>query len=231
MSEEDGTREKLKASAMRLFSLHGIFSVSVRDIIADAGAKNSASVHYYFRTKDDLIQELVIDAARRSDRARKAELDRLEKSGKTLSVEDIIRVIAEVETIGTGDPDQTTKPPIGFGHMRFVAAMQLNHRKKFMETIDNRWNSSYKRCIRHIRALLPHIPKAILNQRLVFLYLFLNASLATREAAFEVNPTGGSLWGHPEAIENLIHVLAASVIADYPGTSSLELVDETVAAG
>src|ERR1700749_4817987 len=36
-----------------------------------AGAKNSASLHYYFGTKDVLILELVVDAGKRSDCARR----------------------------------------------------------------------------------------------------------------------------------------------------------------
>src|ERR1700722_17011377 len=75
--EEDGTRERLKSAAIRLFSIHGIDGVSVRDIVTEAGAKNGASLHYYFRTKDDLIRELVVYAAQRSDRARNVRLDRL----------------------------------------------------------------------------------------------------------------------------------------------------------
>ena len=209
--EEDGTRKNLKAAAMRLFSLHGIDGVSTRHIITDAGARNTASLHYYFGSKDDLIRELVDDAGRRSDRARGAALDRLEASVVVPTVEDIVRVIVTVETIGTGDPEQSAEPPIGFGHMRFVSAMQLNYRDKFMATIGDRWDGSYIRCVRHIKALLTLIPEAVLNQRLVYFYVFLNASLATREAAFMVDQKGGTLWGEPGALDNLIEVLSSGL--------------------
>jgi AcrR family transcriptional regulator len=219
MADEDGTREKLKTAAMRLFSRHGIFGVSVRDIVTEAGAKNSASVHYYFRTKDELIDELVLDAARRSDRARNAELTRLERAGQLMTVRDIARIIIEVETIGTGDAEQIQNPPIGFGHMRFVSAMQLNHRDRFIQTIGDQWNSSYIRCIDHIRALVRNVPADILNQRLVLMYIFLGATLAAREAAFETSPTGGALWGHPEALRNLIDVITAGLIVEDHNTA------------
>ena len=144
-------------------------------------------------------------------RARTAVLDRLERAGRALDIEDIVRVMIEVETIGTGDPEQISSPPIGFGHMRFVAAMQLNYRDKFMATIGDRWDTSYLRCVRHIKALLPGVPEATLNQRLVYFYVFVNASLATREAAFMVDRRGGNLWGDARALENLIEVLAAGL--------------------
>jgi AcrR family transcriptional regulator len=213
MGDEDNTRERLKASAMRLFSEHGIDGVSVRNIMAAAGARNSASVHYYFRTKDDLIHELVVDAARRSDRARTARLETLTALGRPLSVEDIVRAILEAESVGTGDPEQISEPPIGFGHMRFVAAMQMNHREMFMTAVDGRWNGSYLRCLDLIRQALPDVPADVLNQRLVFMFLFINASLSAREAAFVANPSGGVLWGRPDALDNLVNVISAGIMA------------------
>jgi AcrR family transcriptional regulator len=213
-AEEDGTRERLKTAAIRLFSLHGIDGVSVRNIVTEAGAKNGASLHYYFRTKDDLIRELVVDAAERSDRARNVRLDLLETQGGPRSAEDILRLIIEVETVDASDPDQRGTPPIGFGHMRFVFAMQFNHRKMFLDAIGDRWNKSYLRCIKHLKRLMAHVPAAILNQRLVFMNLFVNSSLAAREAAFEGDPSGGKLWGQEEALENLISTIARGLKAD-----------------
>jgi AcrR family transcriptional regulator len=214
LAEEDGTRERLKSAAMRLFSMHGIDGVSVRDIVTEAGARNGASLHYYFRTKDDLIRELVVDAAKRSDRARNARLDRLEAEGGPKSVKDILRLVVEVETTDRSDPDQSNLVPIGFGHMRFVVAMQFNHRKMFLDTIGERWNKSYLRCIDHLKRLLSHLRAPILNQRLVFMFLFINAGLAARETAFDSGSTGGKLWGHSEALENLINTIALGLEAD-----------------
>ena len=200
-AEEDGTRDRLKSAAMRLFAIHGIDGVTVRHIVAEAGARNGASLHYYFRTKDDLIRELVVDAAKRSDRARNIRLDRLEAEGGPKTIADILRIIIEVETIDKSDPDQCGPLPIGFGHMRFVVAMQFNHRKMFLDAIGDRWNRSYLRCIKHLRRLMSPIPPSIVNQRLVFMDLFLNAALAAREVAFEGDPAGGKLWARPEALE------------------------------
>lgn len=216
--EEDGTRERLKSAAIRLFSIHGIDGVSVRDIVTEAGARNGASLHYYFRTKNDLIRELVVDAAKRSDRARNARLDLLEVEGGPRSVEDILRIIVEVETIDSNDPEQVGPLPIGFGHMRFVVAMQFNHRKMFLDAIGDRWNKSYLRCIKHLKRLMSHIPATIVNQRLVFMFLFINATLSAREAAFESNPSGGRLWGQPDALENLIKTIALGLEAEWPSS-------------
>jgi AcrR family transcriptional regulator len=212
--EEDGTRERLKSAAMRLFAIHGIDGVTVRDIVAEAGARNGASLHYYFRTKDDLVRELVLDAAKRSDRARNIRLDLLEAEGGPKSIADVLRIIIEVETIDKS-ADQCGPLPIGFGHMRFVVAMQFNHRKMFLDAIGDRWNKSYLRCIKHLRRLMSPLPTSIVNQRLVFMALFLNTTLAAREAAFEGDPAGGKLWARPEALENLVITIAHGLEAPW----------------
>src|SRR5438552_494858 len=39
----------------RLFALHGVDGVSLRQIAAEAGSSNNSAVHYYFGSKDGLI--------------------------------------------------------------------------------------------------------------------------------------------------------------------------------
>lgn len=212
ISEDDGTRERLKATAMRLFAQHGIDGVSIRSILTGAGVKNSAGIHYYFRTKDDLIRELVVDALRRTRRARHAALDALEMRKTGIGVRDIVDVIVRVETTGTGDAEQIAEPPIGFGHMRFISAMQLNHRDKFMAAVGDEGDPSFQRCIDHIVRALPTLPRAVLNQRIAFFYQFAQASLSAREAAFIASSSGGRLWGQADALDNLIDSLTASLI-------------------
>tara|TARA_R100000935_G_C2840915_1_gene170928 strand:+ start:5426 stop:6100 length:675 start_codon:yes stop_codon:yes gene_type:complete len=213
MTQDDNTREKLKLAAMRLFSLYGVSAVSVRDIMKEAGTRNSASLHYYFGTKDELIDELVVDSARRSDTARHAKLDRLEAMGLPISVEHVVRVIVEVETTGGEYSDQADLP-IGFGHMRFVSVMQLSHREQFLNAIGDRWNGSYLRCLDLIRRNLNGIRKDILDQRLIYMFIFINSTLASREAAFVSDQSGGPLWGHPLALKNLIGVITAGLEAE-----------------
>jgi AcrR family transcriptional regulator len=46
---------RLVLAAERLFALHGIDGVSLRQVAADAGSANNSAVHYYFGSKDGLI--------------------------------------------------------------------------------------------------------------------------------------------------------------------------------
>ncbi|MCC6000587.1 MAG: TetR/AcrR family transcriptional regulator [Pararhodobacter sp.] len=209
MNAEDDTPARLKGAAIELFSRHGIDGVPVRAILQAALVRNSAGIHYYFRTKDDLIRELVKDALTRTRRARNAALDQLEASGQPITPHDIVRIIVHVETVGTGDPEQRSDLPIGFGHMRFISVMQLNHRDMFLDAVRQEGDNSFQRCLEHIARALPDIPRRELNQRMIFFFQFAQAAVSMREAAFVADPSGGKLWGAPDALDNLIQALTA----------------------
>lgn len=74
------TDQRLILAAERLFAERGIDAVSLRSVMAEAGA-NVASVHYHFGSKDALVEALI---SRRSEQlhTRRAELlDAVEASG------------------------------------------------------------------------------------------------------------------------------------------------------
>lgn len=207
----DPTHNKLKAAAQKLFSARGIDGVSVRDIVAEAGLKNGASLHYYFGSKEGLLRELVIDGARKSDTARRHALEKMEAAGGPSSIADVVRLMIAVETGNHEEPD--VDPTIGYGHMRFVVALQINHRHLLSEALDGVQNTGYLRCLAHIRRMLPSLPSQTVNQRLIFMYIMLTTTLAVREAAFEADASGGRLWSAPDAIENLVFSITGMLTA------------------
>src|SRR5690606_29583357 len=89
----DIAREAIKRAAQRLFAARGVDAVSVRDILAAAGQRNGASLHYYFGSKDDLVAQLVIDGARLIDDRRNARLDALEAAGGPRSLGEVMEVL------------------------------------------------------------------------------------------------------------------------------------------
>jgi len=203
----DPTPDKLKFAAIELFSRRGIDGVSVRDIVSAAGVRNGGSLHYYFGSKEGLIRELIIDSAKRSDAMRHRRLSELEAQGGPKSIAEVARIIVEVET--AGGEEGSVAPPTGFGHMRFIMALQINHRRLFQQALEGDWNASYLRCLEHFRQLLPEVPPAILRQRFVFMYLYLVTILAARESAFDASRHGGSLWSKDFALDNMIDTLCA----------------------
>ena len=78
-SEE--TRNQIKAAAQMLFARHGIDAVTVQQIVDAAGQRNNAALYYHFRTKEELIRQIVVDGAAVLDARRHQMLDDLEKRG------------------------------------------------------------------------------------------------------------------------------------------------------
>lgn len=209
-SPRDPTRERLKEAALRLFSERGIDGVSVRDIVAAAGARNGASLHYYFGTKEALIRELVVDGARRIDTRRNAALDALESRGASPTLAQVARILVETSIEPEGADARPDKPSAGY--LRFIGALQANHRSLFMDALENRWNSGYLRCLRHLARLLP-LPATLLNQRLIFMSLYLGATLAAREAAADQPGASSKLWKTRWALDNLVDSLCGMLSA------------------
>ncbi|WP_280400315.1 TetR/AcrR family transcriptional regulator [Nocardia carnea] len=96
------TDQRLVLAAERLFAERGIDAVSLRSVMAEAGA-NVASVHYHFGSKDALVEALI---SRRSEQlhARRAELlDAVEESGTPDAralAEAFVRPVGELAAAG-----------------------------------------------------------------------------------------------------------------------------------
>lgn len=201
----DPTRERLKSAAQRLFAERGIDGVSIRDIVSAAGARNGASIHYYFRTKEALIRELIVEGARRIDERRNAALDALEGRGAALTVHEVARLLIETSIEPEGS-DRGGAAPSG-SYLRFIATLQSSHRALFLDALERRWNSGYLRCLRHLERLLAPMPTHLLNQRLIFMSLYLGSTLSAREAAIEQPAASNKLWRTPWALDNLVDSL------------------------
>jgi AcrR family transcriptional regulator len=86
------TRERILATAERLFSERGIEGVSVRTILAEAGA-NVALAHRHFGGRDGLIDEVLRRAVGPLNERRLLLLDEVEARGDRASVEDVLRAL------------------------------------------------------------------------------------------------------------------------------------------
>lgn len=76
MAAEDGTRERIKAVALGLFAQQGYSASSLREIAEGMGF-TKAALYYHFRTKDDLLSELMAPLLDDAD----ALLDAAERDG------------------------------------------------------------------------------------------------------------------------------------------------------
>lgn len=203
----DATRDHIKLAARRLFALRGIHGVTTREIVAATGQKNGGSLHYYFRTKEALVRELIVDGAKLIDDRRNALLDALEVNGGPQTVRKVLEVLVWPSTnLGEADGEEDT-------YIRFISNLGLQERALLNDALAGRWNSGYQRCLGHLRRIVTGVPGAILQQRLVFLSLSLRAIMAAREAALDHRRKHQRFWTAPETMENLLDSLEAMVTA------------------
>jgi len=190
-SKGDETRERIKLSARELFSEFGPDKVTIRDIAKAAGQKNGGSVNYYFRSKDDLILEILEDVASDVDAYRSVLLDELERSGQPITVRELLKILS-AERPGAGAP------------VRLLISLTL-HRRDLMHTaVPGRWDKAYQRCVRHLRQLIPTYPDQVLRQRLYFLIPYLWTFLATRAPTESRARFWSDFWAEPSALETLL---------------------------
>jgi AcrR family transcriptional regulator len=109
-SDSESSREKLIASAERLFADRGFDGVSVRDI-ANAARVNSALVGYYFRGKEGLLSEVYTRHCEPMKRERARLLEEYSKTAKGPTLEQVIEAFVrpslEVTTDKNGRTDFT----------------------------------------------------------------------------------------------------------------------------
>ncbi|MFM2370815.1 MAG: hypothetical protein RIS85_537 [Pseudomonadota bacterium] len=194
--------ETIKEAALRLFAERGIDGVTVRQIAEAAGQKNHAAVGYHFGSKDDLVRAVIVHGARLIDDLRCVMLDEAEAAGTLNTVTDAVRLLVRSSLL-------PASPPWSDCYNRFVVVLQLANRALFMDALEGRWNAGYLRCLDHIRRLMPDVPPAVMNQRLLFMGAALGGVLASRERELADISRPHPTWGDPETLDHAIRALSA----------------------
>lgn len=194
----------IKAAALKLFAERGIDGVTVRQIAEAAGQKNHAAVGYYFRSKEELVRELIVDGAKFIDDQRNAWLDKAETAGGPFTVLEVVEGL--VRTSLNPHP-----PAEGECYNRFVVLLGLTHRALFMDALEGRWNRGYLRSLDHIRRLMPDVPAIGMNQRLLFMGAALGGILAGRERELADQSRPHPMWNSPSILPEIARSLAAMI--------------------
>lgn len=209
----DVTSERIRRASRKLFARRGVNGVSVREVVAEAGARNNGSIHYYFGSKDALVRELVMEGARAIDDYRRAALDELERRGGSLDVRAIVAIL--VDSIAS-DADERLE-----GYARFLAGVRLNQRHLANNPLEGRSSAGSRRCYAHLRQLLPGFSDAILLQRFHTALGYIVAALAEREMALDLAAQPGAAaellenaawWRSRMAIDDVIDTAMALLV-------------------
>lgn len=206
LTRGDTTRGELKRAARRLFAERGIAAVGMRDILDAAGQRNAAAVHYYFGGKDELLRELVIDGARTIEATRLAMIEAAEAKPGGATLDDVVRAMV-VSSI-----DQPGELGEGETYLRFIGHLQAERRALFAEAAQSE-SPSYTRCHDHIRRLFAAQPPGVVNQRLLFAGLAMQAILEAREAALDGADAGAHpYWTREGALDAIVDAVKAILL-------------------
>ena len=198
------TRDQIKMAAQMLFARHGVDAVTVQQIVDAAGQRNNAALYYHFRTKEELIRQMVVDGAAVLDARRREMLDEMAKRGGPASIREVMLVLF-MPVIELGEDERWR------GYIRFTSHLQASDPRALRDALNNRWNAGYVECVNYLKRMLPG-PAAIVEQRLSMLAIYSNAVLSAHEATLESRNTRSSrLWSQPFTIENILDMLEAAI--------------------
>jgi len=201
-----GTEERLLLAAERLFATRGVDAVSIRSITAEAGC-NTAAVHYYFSSKDALIEavlrrRMAVLAARRS-----AILDALEASGRPVHVHDVIR--AFVEPLAEIAFDQRGGAPFYVGFLRQV----MSHPGKPQALVREEFAPQRQRLHHLLHLAMPDVPRPVLHFRFLIAIDATISHLADLEWSMTPWTDAGARPDRDLFVESLIDAVAGLLSA------------------
>lgn len=192
------TRQRIKATARKLFATRGLEAVSIRDIVNAAGQRNSGSVNYYFRSKEELIGELIRDVAKLIDDDHDRRLNELEAAGGPRSIRDVVAILIHHPTLDSPDGGDDKHA------LRFLNMLMINRRDLVFAALAGGLDKGTRRCVAHLGRFATKLPPALLQQRLILVIMYLFAAESSREASLEGVGAAGAFWKHPAARSNLI---------------------------
>ena len=201
------TRAHLLAVAERLFAERGIDAVSLREINRVAGQANASALHYHFGSRDALIEAIVCWRMPPVDERRTAILGGAALGELTPVALAEAMVLPLSELVRAYGPDEN-------GWLCFLAQVYAGGRVDIGSLVRRLGcDASLRLLARHARAVLPHVPRALLDQRLVMCVRQSVRALADWQRA-AARPQGRTETAGFDLFEaNLIDVVAAALAA------------------
>lgn len=223
------TREQLIMAAERLFASNGMDNVSLRQINAGAGQRNSSAAHYHFGSKDALIEAISTYRLERIDHARHALFADLtaDRAEAEVSIHDLIRVLVCPLV------DEIDDSEGGENYILFVAQI-LGHptielRGMWCRQLDTSVGPVYHA----LRAKLPQLPDEVFASRFSLLWELAIHALADRTRIYgSGRPDEGSPMksAHLANLMDALHGLLTAPVSAATSTA-VDGVREQVPAG
>ncbi|MFJ2767122.1 TetR/AcrR family transcriptional regulator [Streptomyces sp. NPDC087300] len=214
------TRIRLIETAERLFAERGVHAVSLREIAAAAGQRNTSAVAYHFGDKSGLVTAVYAHRLGPTNEARLRRLAALDAEGRGKELRALVEVfvhpMAERISRAAADPDA---PPSHF--LRFVAQALYVDGIAPHDLAAEPWTRALHQLRPRIDACLAELPAPVRADRWrVFVGLTLH-TLADHERALQ---SGAAAPGHRTdlLVANLVDAAVALLTAPVsPATGAL----------
>lgn len=212
------TKNQIKEAAQMLFARHGVEGVTVQQIVAAAGQRNNAALHYHFGSKEELIRQLIVDGAEVLEGRRQDMLQAMEVRGGPKSIREVVLILVMPVVELADDPRWR-------GYIRFTSNLQASDRETLRAALNNKWNAGYVACFAHLKRMIP-LPAELVEQRLTLFAIYANAILSAREEALEkLRSKKNRLWDKRYTIENILDTLEATLVS-VPSAKTMSMLDD-----
>jgi AcrR family transcriptional regulator len=178
-SGRPSTKDRLKASARRLFARNGIEGVTVRHILAEAGEKNGASLNYHFGTKEELVKAIAIDIFGLLDKAWGRAMEELDDRTSTATIRDLVTVIVNAAAVLDEGSEATS--------LRLIDRLTQERQHLLVVITAEHGFSSYRLIMERMAALQYDVPETAMRHRAIFLTRYLSTIMAMYEEAQTAN--------------------------------------------
>lgn len=200
------TKEKLKSAARSLFAAQGIEGVTVREILMAAGEKNGASLNYHFGRKEQLVKRIAVDIFDLLDKVWAENLEKLEAQGKPAAIRELVTVIVNSWQFLDEGAERTS--------LRLIYRLSRERQHLLTEIGTECGHQSFRRIMDRIAAQQPHIPRAVMAHRAIFLTRYLSVVMSMFEEAQNAREAEGQrLVGPVHDLGNVIDTAVGIVTA------------------
>lgn len=211
------TREQLILAGERLFAQQGLDNVSLRQINAEAGQRNSSASHYHFGSKESLVTAIYEYRMERLDNRRNAMLAALPPAAGPEPVSTMIGMLVYpmVEEIERSEG--------GPYSVRFLAQLLGHPTLDLVSMWRGQFGGSMGQVYYGLRAALPEVPDEVFGPRFGLMWVLAVNALADRE---KLNGDATGVVSHTLPvlyISNLVDTLAGMIAAPASAATHAEI--------
>ena len=149
------TKQRILDAAERLFASHGFAATSLRSIISAAGV-NLAAVHYHFRSKEALLEAVILRRAEPVNRERLALLD-----AGPASLEKVIEAFLAPTVALARDPERAA-------FVRLMGRLHAESTEELARIVHKHFAEVLRRYGEALKRSLPEVPLPELFWRMHF---------------------------------------------------------------